>query len=76
MPPAAMRNLLAEENIFFDELPSWQRRGIGLFSETDAANPDGPQLRIRCELDLPPVDVYMGMLRDLLAEAGEIPEEN
>lgn len=73
---AAKNELLFEHGINFNELPSWQRRGIGLHWETyekDGFNPiTGEKTvalrrRVRTNQELPMKDEYAVFLRRLLA---------
>jgi tRNA(His) 5'-end guanylyltransferase len=73
---AAKNELLFQNGINFNELPLWQRRGIGLVWETyerAATNPrtgeptSATRRRIRRILDLPMKDAYSDFLRQLIS---------
>jgi tRNA(His) 5'-end guanylyltransferase len=75
---ADKNELLFRNGINFNEVPLWQRRGMGLFWEEydrPATNPitGEPVIairrRIRRELELPVKDEYSDFLRSLLAKA-------
>ena len=72
--------MLFQHGINFNDLPSWQKRGVGLYWEQydrPAENPvTGEKVfarrrRIRRDLDLPMKDDYSTFLRKLVAEAHE-----
>jgi tRNA(His) 5'-end guanylyltransferase len=72
---AAKNELLFQNGINFNELPLWQRRGVGLYWEEydrPATNPRTGEAvvarrrRIRRELELPMKDAYSKFLRRLL----------
>ncbi|HUG90015.1 MAG TPA: tRNA(His) guanylyltransferase Thg1 family protein [Planctomycetaceae bacterium] len=77
LPVAAKNELLFQHGINFNDVPNWQKRGIGLFWEEydkPALNPaTGQQVvarrrRIRAEFDLPMREEYSAFVRDLLNE--------
>jgi tRNA(His) 5'-end guanylyltransferase len=75
---AAKNELLFQQGINFNDLPNWQKRGIGLHWETYeklGVNPltgqsaTASRRRIRRQFDLPMKDEYAGFVRGLLSEA-------
>lgn len=67
--------LYQQANINFNDLPSWQKRGVGLYWESyqkEAINPlTGEKVlakrrRIKIELELPMKDDYSNFIRDLV----------
>jgi tRNA(His) 5'-end guanylyltransferase len=79
MSVADKNELLFRQGIFFDDLPLWQKRGVGLSWEEynrPAVNPvTGAQVlarrrRIRRDLELPMKDLYSEFLRKLIAGDG------
>jgi tRNA(His) 5'-end guanylyltransferase len=75
MSVAAKNELLFQRGTNFNDLPNWQKRGVGLLWETyekEAVNPDTGQTvsaqrrRIRRELELPMRDEYAGFIANLL----------
>jgi tRNA(His) guanylyltransferase len=77
MSVAAKNELLFKHGINFNDLPLWQRRGVGLYWEDydrPAENPvTGEKVlaqrrRIRRDLELPMKDEYSSFLRNLIAE--------
>jgi tRNA(His) 5'-end guanylyltransferase len=75
MSVAEKNELLFGYGINFNDLPNWQKRGVGLFWETyqkAAKNPKTGQevlaerKRLKCELDLPMKDDYSHFIRKLL----------
>jgi tRNA(His) 5'-end guanylyltransferase len=78
VPVADKNELLFRHGINFNDLPLWQRRGVGLYWEEfdrPAENPvTGAKVlarrrRVRQDLELPIKDDYSAFLRKLLAEA-------
>lgn len=76
---AAKNELLFQNGINFNDLPLWQKRGVGLYWEEydrPAVNPKTGETvlarrrRVRRDLDLPMKDAYSDFLRDLLARTG------
>jgi tRNA(His) 5'-end guanylyltransferase len=74
---AQKNELLFQHGVNFNDVPNWQKRGIGLYWETYeklATNPlTGEEVvaarrRIRAELDLPMKDAYSDFIRNLLSE--------
>ena len=74
---AAKNELLFQNGINFNDLPSWQKRGIGLYWETyekTGLNPktDEPVVterrRIHVDYDLPMKDAYEAFIRGLLRD--------
>ncbi len=74
---SAKNELLFQHGINFNDLPAWQKRGVGLYWEEydrPAANPaTGEKVfarrrRIRRDLELPMKDDYSAFLRKLIAE--------
>lgn len=77
MSVAAKNELLFQHGVNFNDLPLWQKRGVGLYWEEydrPAENPvTGEQVlarrrRIRSDLELPMKDDYSLFLRKLIAE--------
>lgn len=75
---ASKNELLFQQGINFNEVPSWQKRGIGLYWETydkPAINPQtGKQVtaqrqRIKRDFDLPMKDAYGDFIRRVIAGA-------
>ena len=72
---AQKNELLFQHGINFNDLPLWQRRGVGLFwndYDRAAVNPITGEAvvarrrRIRRELELPMKDAYSDFLRNML----------
>jgi len=72
---AAKNDLLFQNGINFNDLPNWQKRGIGLYWETykkSGVNPVTKEAviaerrRIRVDYDLPMKDMYDLFIRKLL----------
>jgi tRNA(His) 5'-end guanylyltransferase len=72
---ADKNELLFSNGINFNDLPNWQKRGVGLFWETYTK--EGTNLltgeatvavrrRIRVELDLPMKDQYSAFINDII----------
>ena len=81
MSVSAKNELLFQQGINFNDLPSWQKRGIGLYWESyekSATNPmtgetvNATRQRVRRELELPMKDAYSEFIRDLLRRSGEM----
>ena len=79
MSVADKNELLFRHGINFNDLPMWQRRGVGLYWEEydrAAANPVTGEMvsarrrRIRRDLELPMKDDYSAFLRKLISEGG------
>lgn len=77
----AKHELLFRDGIHFDDLPSWQRRGTGLYweeYERPGANPvtgeptTARRRRIRRDLELPVRDAYSALLRGLIRPSGGV----
>lgn len=75
MSVAAKNELLFERGINFNDLPAWQKRGVGLVWETyekEGVNPvTGEQTtttrrRVRVELELPMKDAYDDFVRGVI----------
>ena len=80
---ADKNELLFQHGVNFNDLPNWQKRGIGLYWETyekPATNPKtgetltATRRRIRKELDLPMKDEYSRVI-DKIVEAATPPPE-
>lgn len=78
MPVAARHELLHARGTPFQELPAWQRRGVGLWSQTvrrEGRDPRSGEVvelvrrELRIEPDLPLGDAYEALLRERIAEA-------
>lgn len=74
--------LLFQYDVNFNNLPNWQKRGVGLYWEQYdkvAVNPvtnedvTAKRRRIRCDLDLPMKDEYSQFVRAFLQPADETP---
>ncbi|HEY1011267.1 MAG TPA: tRNA(His) guanylyltransferase Thg1 family protein [Herpetosiphonaceae bacterium] len=72
---AAKNELLFERGLNFNDLPAWQKRGVGLYWETYAKTGLNPltgetvsasRLRLKRDLELPRKDGYEALLRGLL----------
>jgi tRNA(His) guanylyltransferase len=77
---ADKNELLFQNGINFNDLPLWQRRGVGLAWETyqrPGSNPktgestSAKRRRVRRLLELPMKDAYSDFLRELLADGVE-----
>jgi tRNA(His) 5'-end guanylyltransferase len=75
LPVAAKNELLFQNGINFNDLPNWQKRGIGLYWETYEKPGLNPQTnetvvterrRIRVDYDLPMKEAYDEFIRKLL----------
>ena len=80
MSVADKNELLFQYGVNFNDLPLWQRRGVGLYWEEydrPAENPvtgekvSARRRRIRRDLELPMKDEYSGFLRKLIMEREE-----
>jgi tRNA(His) guanylyltransferase len=75
---ADKNELLFQQGLNFNELPSWQKRGVGLYWETDekeVMNPQGEPMisrrkRIKCEFEVPLKEQYSSFLFKLMGEQG------
>lgn len=79
MSVAAKNELLFQNGVNFNDLPLWQRRGVGLYWEEydrPAENPvtgekvSARRRRLRRDLELPMKDEYSAFLRKLIAGNG------
>src|SRR5262249_26657470 len=79
MSVADKNELLFRHGLNFNDLPMWQRRGVGLYWEEHdraAANPvtgekvSARRRRICRDLELPMKDDYTAFLRKLIGEGG------
>jgi tRNA(His) guanylyltransferase len=77
MSVADKNELLFRHGINFNDLPSWQKRGVGLYWEEFDRQAENPvtgekviarRRRIRRDLDLPMKDEYSAFLRKLIAQ--------
>ncbi len=75
---AARNELLFENGINFNELPSWQKRGIGLYWETfekPGRNPKtgeevtATRRRVKVDIELPMKEAYGEFVRDMVRRA-------
>jgi tRNA(His) guanylyltransferase len=75
---AEKNELLFRQGINFNNLPNWQKRGIGLWWETFEKNGSNPKTgqptkalrrRVRVEFELPLREAYDALIRDRLHEA-------
>lgn len=78
MPVAGKNELLFQHGVNFDDVPNWQKRGVGLYWGTydkAAVNPlTGQQVvanrrRIRVDYELPMRDEYGAFVLSLLNDA-------
>ncbi len=76
---AQKHEFLFAQGINFNDLPAWQKRGVGLHwrSETIAghnpktgASTEAVRQRLHCEMELPFGDAYGQWLQELLTAAG------
>lgn len=81
---AAKNELLFQNGINFNDLPNWQKRGIGLYWETyekPGRNPKTNETvsttrrRIRIDDELPMKDAYEAFIRTLLLKTGLFQEK-
>ncbi|PPT07170.1 tRNAHis-5'-guanylyltransferase [Geitlerinema sp. FC II] len=72
---AQKNELLFQHNINFNDLPNWQKRGVGLYWETyeiEGTNPKtgetakSTRRRLKVDLDLPMKDEYSQFIRQLI----------
>ena len=77
---ADKNELLYEHGINFNELPTWQRRGIGLWTETyqhegydpiRATAVTVPRRRLRIERELPMKDAYRDLIEGLVSDGSQ-----
>ena len=77
---SAKNEFLFENGLNFNDLPNWQKRGVGLYWETyekegkdglTGENVTAVRKRIRVELNLPMKDDYDEFIRDLLSTITE-----
>lgn len=77
MSVAHKNELLFQNGINFNEVPNWQKRGVGLYWEVYAKEGKNPitgelavaqRRRIRTDLDLPMGDEYSRFVADLITE--------
>lgn len=77
---AGQNELLFAHGINFNDLPGWQKRGVGLYWETHehlgvdpttGRRATATRRWIRREMSLPMRDVYEAFVRSRLAAAGE-----
>lgn len=80
MSVAEKNELLFQHGINFNDVPNWQKRGVGLYWETYSKpgfNPKTEQTmmakrrRIKVDYELPMKDAYGEFVVNLLAEASE-----
>lgn len=78
---SAKNQLLYRDGINFNDLPSWQKRGSGLYREEFERPGENPvtgervvarRRRICHDLELPVRDAYSGFLRDLIEKTEAI----
>ncbi|HWG44941.1 MAG TPA: tRNA(His) guanylyltransferase Thg1 family protein [Gemmataceae bacterium] len=76
--------ILFQHGINFNDLPAWQRRGVGLYWEEydkEGYNPKEQRIaltrrrRIKVDRDLPMRDAYSELLRGILQEEAERPKD-
>ncbi len=76
---ADKNELLFQQGINFNDLPSWQKRGVGLYweiYEKEAMNPKSgcpvncTRKRLKCELEVPMKEQYTHFLFNILGEQG------
>ncbi|MBC8171759.1 MAG: guanylyltransferase, partial [Anaerolineae bacterium] len=72
---AAKNELLFQHGINFNDLPAWQKRGVGLYWETYLKPGNNPQTgetttserrRLKCDLELPMKEEYSQLISVLL----------
>jgi tRNA(His) 5'-end guanylyltransferase len=72
---ADKNELLFQQGINFNDLPSWQKRGVGLYWETyekEAMNPKSgcpvncTRKRLKCELEVPMKEQYTRLSKNRL----------
>ena len=80
MPVADKNEFLFHKGVNFNELPNWQKRGIGVYWESynkDAVNPitgeyvKASRNRLKTNLDLPMRDQYNNFMRNIVLEVIE-----
>jgi tRNA(His) guanylyltransferase len=80
LPVAAKNEFLFSSEINFNDLPNWQKRGVGLYWETYALPARNPMTgddvlserkRIRRDLDLPSKEDYARFIVDIVQHSGE-----
>lgn len=80
MPVGAKNELLFQHGINFNDVPNWQKRGIGLYWETfakPALNPKtgeevvAERRRIKVDYELPMRDAYSDFIAKLLSEEAD-----
>ena len=78
---AAKNELLYEHGVNFNEVPGWQKRGIGLYWEeydkpginpTTGAEVIAKRRRIHKEFDLPMKEAYSAFMRNLVEPANDV----
>jgi tRNA(His) guanylyltransferase len=71
---------MVQSGINCNDLPLWQRRGVGLYWEEYDRSAENPitgekvsarRRRVRCDFELPMKDHYSAFLRKLLGETGK-----
>jgi len=80
MSVADKNELLFQNGINFNELPNWQKRGVGAFWEIYKKPGKNPKTgeevmaerrRLKCELELPMKDEYSRFISELLSTASQ-----
>jgi tRNA(His) 5'-end guanylyltransferase len=73
----AKRELLKARQIMYNDLPLWQKRGTGLYYETEMRNGVNPftgqgtvieRMQLRCDTDLPVGTAYDMFIKTILAQ--------
>lgn len=79
MSVAQRHDLMFAHGLNFNNLPAWQKRGVGLYWEEyhkasvnrkTGESVQATRRRIRCDMELPVKDAYDKFLEDLVAKAG------
>lgn len=78
MPVSAKNELLFQDGINFNDLPNWQKRGVGLYWATYLKSGHNPitgqevlaqRRRIKCDLELPMKDEYARFISEMINRA-------
>jgi len=78
MPVAEKNELLFQNGINFNDLPNWQKRGVGIYWETYQKPGKNPKTgeevmaerrRLKRDFDLPMKEAYENFIKDLLVKA-------
>lgn len=75
------RELLSQHGVIFDDVPAWQRRGVGIYWETYEKEGYDPvaqrtvrarRRRLTVNMELPMNEAYGALLRQILLAAGKV----